>query len=204
MAFRYLRKLLRELGEVMSDHAREDLCEGLRAMGIDTRMEERGQREENSGVWSYGLIDIAEGPIRWVNVDDTGGQERANNIAIYGVPDSRYLPHVQIRSVRVKTFLRRAIDVRWKGNDLGLGIAQRLSNDEAIRGAIMATGDEVTVVAAPDHGCWLIRRKTAVTPSLEQWGCYRAIAESLLRAPLQAGETQLYRSYPTNSPLMPR
>ena len=165
-----------------TDTTRDKLCAGLRAMGVGAWMAERGRPEEKTGKGSLGVIDIGQGPIRWVNVREVGDSENTAYMTEYGVPDQRHLPQLQIRSVRVKTFpvFGRVIDVRWKGNDLGLGIAQRLSNDESIRGAIMGTRDEVTVQACSYLGCWLIVRDTEAAPSQEQLGCYQAIAENLL------------------------
>jgi len=83
----------------------------------------------------------------------------------------------------------RVINVRWKGDDRGLGLGHRLSSDEAIRSAIMNTRDEVRVVANPEHGCWLIRRNNETTPSAEQWRCYQAIAEHLLEVHVTGQQT---------------
>ena len=165
-----------------SEKRRDELCASLQAMGVDARMKERGQPEEKTGEGSLGLIDIGRGPIRWINVRLVDRGETSVRINDYGVPDSRNLPELAIQSVRVKTFplFGRVIDVRWKGNDLGRGIAERLGSDATIKGAIIGNGDEVAVVAGGGYGGWLIRPKTAATPSAEQWRCYQAIGEHLL------------------------
>ncbi len=183
----WLGQLFRELKVLFSNTTREDLCAGLRTIGVDARLAERGRPEEKTSAYSgsLGVIDVSEGPIRWVNVVLWGeSQESAANWykTDYGVPDPRCLPKLEIRSIRMRGFPKfgRVINVRWKGDDRGLGLRHRLSSDEAIRSAIMNTRDEVRVVANRDHGCWLIRRETKAAPSGEQWGCYNAIAEHLL------------------------
>ena len=165
------------------DKSRDELCAGLQTIGVDARMAERGRPEEKTGEGSLGLIDIGQGSVRWINarVEDRG--ETTVHMTEYGVTDSRYLPKIQIESVRVKTFpiFGRVIDVRWNGDDQGLGIVERLGSDSAIKDAIIGNGDELTVVARRDQGYWLIRREIRATPSAEQWGCYQAIAEHLLQ-----------------------
>ena len=170
------------------DKTRDKLCAGLQAIGVDARTAERGRPEEKTGAGSLGVIDIGRSPIRWINVRVYDAGETTVHITEYGVPDSRYLPELGIQSVRVKTFpiFGPVIDVRWKGNDLGLGIVERLGSDAAIKGAIMGNGDELTIVARGDYGGWLIRRGTTATPLAEQWGCYQAIAERLLEGRVPA------------------
>ncbi|GAG14225.1 unnamed protein product, partial [marine sediment metagenome] len=63
-------------------------------MGIDARMAERGQAMEGiGGIGSLGLIDISEGPIRWINVrketDYDGDFEEIDYYTDYGVPDPK-------------------------------------------------------------------------------------------------------------------
>ena len=186
----FVTRVFRWLGEALRDKKRDELCAGLCAIDVEARMAVRGRPEEETGPGSLGLIGIADSLIPWINVRRVGSGENLVYITEYGVPDPRYLPQLEIRSVRVKTFpiLGRVIDVRWEareGNDLGLGIVDRLGYDPAIKDVIMGTGDEVTVVARRDYGCWLIRCRTAATPSPEQWGCYQTIAERLLATPLE-------------------
>ena len=181
----WLSQLFRELKDLFSNTTREDLCAGLRAIGVDARLAERGRPEEKKTAYSgpRGVIDVSEGPIRWVNVVLWGYSQESGADwykTDYGVPDPRCLPSLEIRSIRMRRFPKfgRVINVVWKGDDCGLGIGHRLSSDEAISSAIMSTRDEVRVVA--NHGCWLIRRDNRATPSAEQWSCYQAIAEHLL------------------------
>ena len=131
----WLDQLFRELKDLFSNTTREDLCAGLRAIGVDARLAGRGRPEENK-TWSngsLGIIDVSEGPIRWVNVVlwdwylDGADWYKTD----YGVPDPRYLPSLEIRSIRMKRFPKfgRVINVEWKGDDHGLGIRPHLSSD---------------------------------------------------------------------------
>ncbi|MFC2032742.1 hypothetical protein ACFLUS_05250 [Chloroflexota bacterium] len=53
----------------LRDKTRDELCAGLCHMGIDVRMSERNRAEEKiGGRNSMGVIDIPDGPIRWIKV----------------------------------------------------------------------------------------------------------------------------------------
>ena len=151
-------------------------------MGVDAQMAERGRPEKQTGEGSLGVIDIGQGPIRWINMRKEERGETTVDFTEYGVPDSRDFPPLKIESVRVRTvpIVGRVIDVRWEGNYLGRGIVERLGADAAIKDAIVSNRDEVTVVTRGYHRGWLIRLQTKDTPSAEQWGCYQAIAEHLI------------------------
>jgi hypothetical protein len=160
---------------------REQLCKELGALGLNAGLAKRGRPEEKSATFSMGLVEIVGSPIRWVNVRkwDNEGPVYATE---YGVPDSRNLPTLQIRSVLMKSFpvFGRAIDVRWKGDDKGTGAAQRLSADPAVRAALMASGRNVTVHTSPECRCWLIPHSTKHAPSALRWDCFEKIAANLL------------------------
>ena len=119
----WLGQLFRELKDLACflffPNAREDLCAGLRAIGVDAQIAGRGRPEEKTnGHYSEGVIDVSEGPIRWVNVVSWGGGERDYYQTDYGVPDPRWLPRLNIRSIRMRSFpiFGRGINVRWKGD----------------------------------------------------------------------------------------
>lgn len=189
------------------DCTRDNICAGLRSLGIDAQMEERGQPEEEIRPYghsrfgvSLGLIDIPEGPIHWVNVrkmvifwgrmggEPLGGPSSAgmgfDRYADYAVPDPRLSP--SFHTIRMTSVLARTspsvdevVDLHWEGNDLGLGIIDRLNSDEFIKGEIMRSGDNVEIDAHPDDGCWIISTEAKV-PSQSLWRCYEAIAQHLL------------------------
>ena len=84
----------------------EQLCSSLCAIGVHAQLAERGRSEEQYfGIGSYkslGLIDIAQSPIGWVNagICDTG--DKVFYKTVYGVPDSRDLPRLEIDAVRLE------------------------------------------------------------------------------------------------------
>jgi hypothetical protein len=63
-----------EVREPFLDKKRDDICARLCNLGIDAQMAEPNRDEEKiGGKGSLGIIDIREGPIRWVNVGRIGG-----------------------------------------------------------------------------------------------------------------------------------
>jgi len=168
---------------------RENLILGLHKLGISAKIAKRRRPEQKTGENSIGLIDIENSPISWINVRNWWDYEGPEHYATdYGIPDSRPLPDIKIRSVRVRNFplLGNVIDVRWKGNNMN--VAHHLTKDEAIREAIIASHSEITVLTHPKQGCWLIPRSGREVPKPSQWDCYQRIAAKLLVAPLTHGE----------------
>ena len=149
-----------------------------------------------------GVIDIAGSPIRWVNVKKSvdsglgifiisfgtlvgGGSDWYTE---YGVPDPRIgptFPNVQIKTVRVKRLplIGKAVDLRWKGDDFGLRVMDRLSSDRSISQPIMDSyGLEVR--AHSGDGCWILTTGVKKAPPRKLWDCYQAIAHHLLATPI--------------------
>ena len=173
---------------------RDRICDRLGALGADARLAGRGRAEEQitNGIQcgSLGLIDIREGPIRWVNVRKVRqyGDPQGSHFTDYGVPDPRlelYSRRPAIKSVRTKEFplVGRVIDLHWKGEDFGLGIISRLNSDFQLKRPIMSSQD-VKIYACGHHSdyhsCWIISTETFDSPSRELWNCYQSIAQHLL------------------------
>jgi hypothetical protein len=163
---------------------REDLFQGLRAIGVSAVLAPRGRPEEGSGQNSIGLIDIYQSSIHWVNVRKWYN-EGTYFATDYGVQDSRTLPRIKMRSVRVRSFpiLGTVIDVRWQGDDKGTGAAVRLAADLSLKAAIMFGAAEITVRTSPEFGCWLIPHPTKDAPPPELWRCYELAARRLPETP---------------------
>ena len=170
------------------DQAGDDICFRLRLMGVEARMAARGEKIGGGG--SLGLIDIGEGPIRWVNVrkliglGDPGDTERYTE---YLVPDLRIasvLPQVRIwtEDARDRWFFGKVVGLRWKGHDSGFGILDRLRRDLSLNPPLL-NGERVDIIST-SYGCWILSTETHSGPSEAEWRCYSAIAEHLLAAPM--------------------
>ena len=154
---------------------------------------------------SLGVIDISEGPIRWVNVRELGPDVDGNAAyyADFGVPDPKVtagFPKVRIKSEKVKTswFFGKVIDIGWKGKDYGLGVIDRLQSDRALRDLATNRSDDVRITALPDEGCWVISYGVWAStgagnhrlPSILTWSSYKAIALHLLEATMALASKQ--------------
>ena len=181
------RKLADKTAKGWRSKERDKLCAHLRDLGIEAQMAELGRMEEGigegiGGGHSRGLIDIIDGPIRWVNLRTETTANYASSYIEYGVPVAKGLQaRIEVRSIRVKTFplVGKVVDVRWRGDDLGLGIINRLNGNISTKDLRVLNRD-VKIRTFPEHGCWIISTETYVGPSEELWSCYQAIAQQLL------------------------
>jgi len=169
--------------ETFRDKTRDNLCASLQRIGIDAKLAERYLGEENieCGVYSksLGIINIREGPIRWVNVVHRSDQAPAGASLYvkYGVPDSRLWavikPKLKVESDRKKD------NWQWKGKDSSLGLIDRLNRDTSIGYSLLQSkSPEITIRANPDYSCWVISTQEALSEEL--WNCYQMIARHLL------------------------
>ena len=152
----------------------------------------------NAKISSAKCVEIADSPVRWINV--MWGPDSESGVAVYtydyDVPDWRLLPKLEIDAVPVRSGWRHTkdlIDIRWKGNDRGTGI----SRDQEVKVAIMSLINEnprrnpydtrgpfLSIFTSPEPSLWVIRRVTAQIDSVfyrrEQWRNYEIIAKHLL------------------------
>jgi tetratricopeptide (TPR) repeat protein len=183
------------------DEMRNNVCAHLQKLGIDAEMAERGRAEEvinsRSDRELLGMIDIPEGPIRWVNVrkwhkwptGSMGSRNVSDYFLNYGVPDARLGLEANAPKARMKAVRRRevpvfgeVVDVHWKGKDCGLGIIDRLNNDVLLKDSIIS-GPDVEISAHGRYNCWIMATSVGTTgdpPTRELWDCYQRIAQHLL------------------------
>jgi len=192
-------KFYSRIKETLRDHTRDDICTSLPKLGVDAQLAPRFRPEEE--VWgrggSLGIIHIPEGPIRWIdvrkeiNLSDQGS--RTYYQTNFAVPDPRLAPDspwIRIKATRVKNFplFGRVVDLRWKGNDSGLGIVSRLNGDYQLKQPIMYSRD-ILIISIREYSCWILstthrRGLTSIGTRYvafeELWNCYQAIARHLL------------------------
>ena len=177
--------------EAFRDHARDNICAGLKSLGVNAQMAVRGRPEEDTGKGSLGIIDIDDGPIPWVNVRKVtrgGGQYGGGTdyYTDYRVNVPYRPPNATIRSDRRKSFLRaKVIGAHWSSTgsegDSGLvaDVLRRLGEEAYVRAAIVATRD-VEIIGSGVG--WIISTQTREAPSRQAWYCYQAIARHLIEA----------------------
>jgi len=185
--------LFDKLSEKLRDHARDELCTSLQALGIQAQLSERGRPEEDitsskrflgDGSKSLGIIDILEGPIRWLNVKKQVQDEDgwviagAEHWVECGIPDTKVQPgfsEVRLKLKRTKKFplLGRVVRTRWDGKDFGTGVRNRLNQD------ITVINVQIKIGAYPQYCCWILTADKISIPS-ELWDYYQRIAKHLL------------------------
>jgi hypothetical protein len=151
---------------------------------------------------SVGSKTIPEGPIQQVNIRDEGqGEEGKQHYADFMLPDPRLTGrnwrdfHIYSSKVRTFPFVGRTAKCSWRGNDSGLGILNRLSDDESVNSFLMESEDvrihaterawtiEVHVVIH-EFGQLNESQLARFTSPGPQLACYQAIARHLLDTPM--------------------
>ena len=173
------------LGEQTLDRLRESLV----GIGVDAEVYARGRPEETFiGKWpfrSLGIVSVFSGPISWVNVLRRSHEGGTGYLLQYGVRDKRDLPAVHIETVRVKAFpvFGQVVDVRWDGDDSGLGVADRLKGDGSISHCVANKNWNFTIQTPSRRRCWVVSERKVVRRvdfGADKWECVRAIARILL------------------------
>ena len=177
--------------EQLRDKSRDELAYSLNSVGVKAEIAERGifeERAENS--WyqrSLGTIDIAKGPIRWINIlkKDRGQHNPPKWWVVLGIPDERPISNhqtVNIKTVRNKTFplFGKVVDVNWKGNDHDTGLVRVFSNDKTVTNLATKIGN--LRVRSLDLGRTL-RVDRRLNPTNQDWQTIQKIADYILLSP---------------------
>ena len=180
--------------EKLRDKTRDDLASALNSLGVRTEMGERGRVEEKvNNSWykrSLGVIDLPEGPIRWINiVKKDGGKDspprRWINLCI---PDERPVVNhkeLKVRTVREKSFplFGKVVDVTWKGEDYGTGLVHTLTNDESSKALATAIGNLEVRSYSKEFQGWTLQVDRRFSPTSQDWEAIQKIAGHLLSSP---------------------
>ncbi len=182
------------LKERLRDKARDKLTQALNALGVRATMAERGRAEEGvNNSWyqrSLGIIDLPDGPVRWINVLKKDGSQYSAPQWWYilFIPDERFIPSelpVEIKTVQRKTFplFGKVVDVTWTGEDHGTGLANTLTVEPATKDLAKRAGDmEVRSYTELSQG-WTLQLGRRFIPRRRDWNAVMRIADHLLASP---------------------
>ena len=173
------------------DKARDNLTVSLNVIGVQAAISGRGRSEEKiENSWyqrSLGIIDIAEGPVRWINVlkKDRGKHDPPKWWLVLCIPDENLVAFhhgIKIKTVRRKTFplFGKIIDVTWKGQDGGTGLVDKLSSDVAIKVLAKRIGNLEIKHQADEFQGWTLTIDRKFVPSSEDWQTIRRIARLII------------------------
>lgn len=156
---------------------------------------------------TFSIIEIDEGPVSQISIrwetktklvrdalgnipDESYNPSDYVPCAVeYGIPDQRLktniagalLPQLRIRlaQVRFLPLLGKITNVRWKGNDFGMGVIAWLNRDISLKKSLV-NSPELEINADYYHNCWIMSVKAGTLPSKELWDCYQSVARHLL------------------------
>ena len=178
--------------EKFRDKTRDSLLNALTALGAQAEIAERGRYEERVGSsWaqSLGLIDIADCPVRWVNVVRQSNQYGSRWWLVFGVPEAdsdlrrrEIVKDIQIKTARKRSFplFGRVTDARWTDNGNAGGLTSALAADRAVDAFVRQVSD-VEIRNDDEHfRGWTLRVGKRFTPSKRDWDALCAIGEHLL------------------------
>jgi len=177
--------------EIFRDKTRDKLTQNLKSLGITAVMAERGRLEEKvENSWyqrSLGIIDIPKGLVKWINILKKDGGRNSPPLwwIVLGIPDDRPIPKhqaVNIKTIRKKTFplFGKIIDVTWKGNDFGTGLAYVLSNDEAVKNLAKNIGNLTIHSYTKEFQGWTLQVDRRFNPTNQDWATIQKIANYIL------------------------
>ena len=180
--------------ERFRDKTRDQLTYALNLLGVGAEMAERGRAEEKiQDSWyqrSLGIIDIPEGPVRWINILKKDGAKDSGPMwwTVLGIPDDKLSSNsqaVKISTIRKKAFplFGKVVKVTWSGADHGTGLTYSLSNDEGIKNLAKRIGNLDVRSYAKDFQGWTLQVDRRFEPTHQDWETIQQIADYLLSSP---------------------
>lgn len=180
--------------EKLRDKTRDNLAHALNSLGVRAEMAERGREEEkvHNAWWnrSLGVIDLSEGPIRWINVikKDQSKESPPMWWVNFCIPDERPISggrEIDVKTVRKKSFplVGRVIGVEWRGKDHSTGLINRLTYDQAAKDLATRRGNVRIRSYENEFQGWTLQIESRLEPNRQDWNAIQDIAEYLLSTP---------------------
>ena len=180
--------------DLFRDKTRDKLASDLSSAGVHAQMAERGRTEEKAeDSWyqrSLGIIDISQGPIRWINILKKDGSNNSPPRwwVVLGIPDERPVStrqQTKIKTVRKKTFplFGKVVDVIWKGNDSGTDLVNVLSPDPAIKALSQRIGNLEIKNHSNEFQGWTLTVDRRFSPINQDWETLEKVADHILSSP---------------------
>jgi hypothetical protein len=177
--------------ENLQDDTRDDLMDHLNDIGVKSVLAERDRLEEKVGKHrsrrSLGIIDIDGATIYWANImkEELSKDSSERWWVHFGAPDNHAIPKEE--SVRIKTKRKQSFpafgntaEVKWEGQDQGLGLVKALKANRAINQMATDLGNiEVRSWSGEFQG-WTIRFDRKIEPTIDHWEALEELAEILL------------------------
>ncbi|PZC42782.1 MAG: Double zinc ribbon [Chloroflexi bacterium] len=183
------------LKEKLRDKSRDELTSYLTDFAkVKAQMGVRGRPEEKvENSWyqrSLGVIDIADGPIKWISIlkRDRSKDSPPKWWVVMGIPfdgDGSGIQKIGIKTVRKKAFplFGKVVDVTWKGDDGVSGLINILSQDTATKELSKKIGNLEIKSQSEEFRGWTLTSDRKFVPTSEGWETIQRIANHILSAP---------------------
>jgi len=162
--------------------------------GVKAQISERKRPEEKvENSWyqrSLGVIDITDGPIKWISILKKDGSQ--NNPpkwwVVMGIPfveDVTTDQKISIKTVRKKAFpfFGKVVDVTWKGDDNVSGLINTLSQDTSTKELSKKIGNLEIKSQLERFRGWTLTSDKIFNPTSQDWKVIQSIANYILSAP---------------------
>ena len=162
--------------------------------GVKAQISERKRPEEKvENSWyqrSLGVIDITDGPIKWISILKKDGSQ--NNPpkwwVVMGIPfveDVTTDQKISIKTVRKKAFpfFGKVVDVTWKGDDNVSGLINTLSQDTSTKELSKKIGNLEIKSQSEGFQGWTLTSDKRFAPTSKDWEVIQSIANYILSAP---------------------
>ena len=180
--------------ERFRDKTRDDLANALNLIGVKAEMADRERAEEKvENSWyqrSLGVIDITEGPIRWINIlkKDPSKDSPPRWWVVMGIPDDSAVSirkQIKIKTKRKKSFplFGKVIDVAWAVKDGGTGLAKTISDDTSTKTLATRIGNLEIKRQAEIFQGWTLTVDKQFSPTRQEWETIEKIADYILSSP---------------------
>ncbi|MBI49895.1 MAG: hypothetical protein CL781_00990 [Chloroflexi bacterium] len=182
--------------EKIRDKTRDELTWNLANFaGVKAQMATRGRLEEKvENSWyqrSLGVIDISNGPIKWINIlkRDRSKDSPPKWWFVMGIPseDNRLVNQkLKIKTVRKKRFplIGKVTGVTWKGDDDVTGLINTLAKDPEIEELSKKHGNLEIKSQSHDFQGWTLTLDRKFAPTSKDWEVIQRIAYHIISAPM--------------------
>ncbi len=176
------------------DKTRDELTLALNQLGIEAKMAERERPEEKiQDRWmnrSLGIIDLPEGPVRWINCLKQDGSQYSPPQwwTVFGIPDERTFSAqraVKLKTERKKSFplFGKVVDVTWQGEDYASRLLSAFANDPVVKSFVKNTGDVEIESRTEGIQGWIVQVNGKLKATRQDWDVVLRIADRLLTCP---------------------
>lgn len=178
----WLKNIGESFGQEQPDW-RKGFVDELADIGVSASLAEGTRAEERIGIpWSdtsEGLIDVADGPVRWIHLVDN---EESGRYLRLGVPDQNMVtefPEIRVESQAFRKFplFGKVVSCYWRAYRDPVGLGDRLNHHSDFTTAAVGCRN-ITIRSHPKLRFWVIQVSGGNVAG--GWLFYEALAKQLI------------------------